>query len=295
MKMMKMFSWLLCWTLCLVGLVETSSSPGDAPAEFGGESGSGSLQTDELNVLQQLSLQLSDSSNASVTVDDSSCLVLQVGQYSTLALPLQHLLTDRFPDEFSLLVQLQSSQREERSVFTVLSPDSHVTLQLRISSSAIIFIGTQQRHYEFPFSGLSDGRWHHVAVSVSSRRLALYVDCSLLESVDWVHHGTGVGEDGLLMVGGIIEGFETPFEGRLRQLSFLMGDPDGAQHHCSLHPPRCGETAPKPPRSPRTNYALENILLSSNDLEDLLGDPEDESFLSSARTVSRSLGSCCVF
>ncbi|KAG8010866.1 hypothetical protein GBF38_010153 [Nibea albiflora] len=91
----------------------------------------------------------------------------------------------------------------------------------------------------FPVSGLSDGKWHHVAISVSAKRLALYVDCSLLESVDWVYHGMGISTDGLLMVGGIIEAFETPFE---------------------------------------------NILLSSNDLEDLLGNPEGESFLSFSRT-----------
>ena len=64
----------------------------------------------------------------------------------------------------------------------------------------------------FPVSGLSDGKWHHVAVSVSAKRLALYVDCALLESVDWVYHGMGIGTDGLLMVGGIIESFEAPFE-----------------------------------------------------------------------------------
>lgn len=64
----------------------------------------------------------------------------------------------------------------------------------------------------FPFSGLSDEKWHHVAVSVSAKRLALYVDCSLLESVDWVYHSMGIRTDGLLVVGGIIEGFETPFE-----------------------------------------------------------------------------------
>lgn len=58
----------------------------------------------------------------------------------------------RFADEFSLLVQLQSPQSEERSVFSMLSPDSHVMMQLRISAYAVIFIGTQQRHYEWgPF------------------------------------------------------------------------------------------------------------------------------------------------
>lgn len=64
----------------------------------------------------------------------------------------------------------------------------------------------------FPVSGLSDGKWHHVAISVAAKRLALYVDCSLLERVDWVYHGMGISTDGLLMVGGIIESFETPFE-----------------------------------------------------------------------------------
>lgn len=60
---------------------------------------------------------------------------------------------------------------------------------------------------------LSDGGWHRVAVSVSSGRLALYVDCSMVESVDWAYKdGLGISTDGLVMVGGIIEGFETPFE-----------------------------------------------------------------------------------
>lgn len=60
---------------------------------------------------------------------------------------------------------------------------------------------------------LSDGGWHRMAVSVSSGRLALYVDCSMVESVDWAYKdGLGISTDGLVMVGGIIEGFETPFE-----------------------------------------------------------------------------------
>lgn len=33
--------------------------------------------------------------------------------------------------------------------------------------------------------------------------------------------------------------------------------------------------------------STQNLLLSSNDLEDLLGDPKDESFLGFGRTVSR--------
>ncbi|XP_075993876.1 uncharacterized protein LOC142988564 [Genypterus blacodes] len=184
-----------------------------------------------------------------------------------------------FPEEFSLLLQVRSQQRDECSVFTMLSPDSHVMLQLRISTRAVILIGTQQRHYEFPVGGLCDGEWHRVALSVSAQRLALYVDCSLVESVDWVYHGMGISADGLLMVGGTVESLDTPFEGHLRQLSFLMGEPSAARHHCSRHAPRCGGAVAKPPRSLRTNTAPEDLLLSSNDLEVLMRHSKDESFL----------------
>lgn len=129
------------------------------------------LPTEEVNVLQELSLQVSDSKNASLSVEDRKCPVVQVGQYSTLSLPLRQLFSDRlqlfikcwvrtsycwfyhvhpfsFADEFSLLVQLRSFQKEEHSVLTLMSSDSRITLQLRISARAVIFIGTQQRHYE---------------------------------------------------------------------------------------------------------------------------------------------------
>ncbi|KAM4634126.1 collagen alpha-2(XI) chain-like [Polymixia lowei] len=208
-----MLCWAVKWTCCLSGLVMMSAALIDdyESMDLAGESGSG-MTSDEVNILEELSLQVSNSSNASMTVEGNRCPVLQVGQYSTLAMPLQQLFSDRFADEFSVLVQLRSPQREDRSVFTLLSPDSHVLLQLRVSAYAVVFIGTQQRHYEFPVSGLSDGEWHRVAVTVSAKRLALYVDCSLVESVDWVYRGMGITTEGLLMVGGIVEGFETPFQ-----------------------------------------------------------------------------------
>ena len=74
----------------------------------------------------------------------------------------------------------------------------------------------------FPVSNISDGEWHHIAVSVSARRLALYVDCFLLESVDWVYRGMEISPNGLLMVGGVIEGFDTPFEVRGPSLFLLL-------------------------------------------------------------------------
>uniref|UniRef100_A0A3B3H4T1 Laminin G domain-containing protein n=1 Tax=Oryzias latipes TaxID=8090 RepID=A0A3B3H4T1_ORYLA len=200
---------------------------------------------------------------------------------------MQQLFPDSFADEFSLSVQFRSHQKEECSVLTVLSPDSHIMLQLRISARAVIFIGTQQRHYEFPVGGLCDGEWHYVGVSVSSQHLSLYADCSLLESVDWVNLGMGIGTDGLLMVGGIIEAFETPFEGHLRQLVIRFGDPNGANQHCSHHPPLCKKPAPKSPRaSAHTMKASERLLLSSNDLKDLQVDSKEDSILSFDQTAA---------
>lgn len=61
---------------------------------------------------------------------------------------------------------------------------------------------------------LPDGQWHQVSVGVSSSWLALYVDCELVERVNWTFPGQGITTDGLLMLGDIIEGFETPFEVR---------------------------------------------------------------------------------
>lgn len=54
----------------------------------------------------------------------------------------------------------------------------------------------------------------------------------------------------------IVSMFLSP-QGHLRQLTFLMGDLDAAQQHCSHHPPHCGDATPKSPRSTRTNNALE--------------------------------------
>ncbi|ROL47462.1 Collagen alpha-1(XI) chain [Anabarilius grahami] len=230
--------------------------------------------TEAIDLLDHL-WQVANHSNASVTHESQRCPVLHVGQYSTLSIPLQQVFGHRFGDEFSLLLHLRSSQSEDRSVLTFLCPDGHILLQIRISAYTFTFISTQQRHYEFPVAVLSDGGWHRVAVSVSSGRLALYVDCSMVESVDWAYKdGLGISTDGLVMVGGIIEGFETPFEGDLMQVAFLMGEPDAARDQCAVFQSPCGGTGHKPPRSPHI-HTLEELLLSLNDLEDLLVSAKD--------------------
>ena len=61
---------------------------------------------------------------------------------------------------------------------------------------------------------LHDGRWHRVSVGVSVAGLALYVDCSLVERVHWPYRGQGISTEGLVILGGILESFETPFEVR---------------------------------------------------------------------------------
>lgn len=81
-----------------------------------------------------------------------------------------------------------------------------------VSAATVTPVTSVSLSHRFPVSFLSDGQWHRVAMSVSKGRLTLYVDCVKVESVDWTYRGLGISTDGLLIMGGIIEGFETPFE-----------------------------------------------------------------------------------
>lgn len=54
------------------------------------------VTADEVNILQEFSPQLLNNSKTSLTTDDSRCPVLQVGQHSTLAVPLQQFLADGY-------------------------------------------------------------------------------------------------------------------------------------------------------------------------------------------------------
>lgn len=66
----------------------------------------------------------------------------------------------------------------------------------------------------FPVSSLCDGQWHQVSLGVSPLWLEVYVDCALVERVNWAYPWQDIATDGLLMLGGILEGFEIPFEVR---------------------------------------------------------------------------------
>ncbi|KAJ8413843.1 hypothetical protein AAFF_G00064410 [Aldrovandia affinis] len=287
-----MFTLADCLLLLLALItVGASADPGYADSA---ELGSGTPSAEEIDLLESLSLLAVNSSNVSLTMSEGGwrCPTLQIGQYSTLTLPMRETFGARFEDEFSLLLQLRSWQLEDRSLLTLLNPYSHILLQIRLSPYTFSFVSTRHRHYEFPVGVLSDGAWHRVSVGVSAQRLALYVDCTLVESVSWNSPGLDITTDGLLMVGGIVEGFETPFEGDLRQMTFLMGNPDAASDHCAFHRPACkgASVAPKPPRSPGMSRTMEDLLLSSNDLEDLIENAESSTDMEVPPIVSVTLG-----
>ncbi|KAL1275213.1 hypothetical protein QQF64_028027 [Cirrhinus molitorella] len=173
------------------------------------------LFTERVDLLEQLSGLIPTSRNVSLYENDQGCPVLDIGLYSTLTMSTQDAFGSSFADEFSVLFQLRSSQEEDRSVLTLLNFYNHILLQIRIGPHSITFITTQQRDYEFSVSGLSDSQWHRISVGVAFEWLAVYVDCVLLEKVSWMYPYMGITTDGLLMVGGILEGFETPFESPL--------------------------------------------------------------------------------
>nr|XP_056716127.1 collagen alpha-3(V) chain-like [Euleptes europaea] len=225
--------------LPLLLLLLVAGSATGQPRERQFESGSG-LQADELNLLDKLASYGQEFGNFSLSYDEANCSVLEVGQYATLTVPSVDIFGESFTDELSLLLTLRYSLKEETSLLTIIGHRSDILFQIRVSPYALVFVASRRRHYEFPISSLADGKWHQVGLSISLERLALYVDCQLVESVGWSSYfGMGVTLEGLLVVGGLIEPFEIPFEGALRQLTFLIGDSGAAREHCQSHNSTC--------------------------------------------------------
>ncbi|MGH0177963.1 UNVERIFIED_CONTAM: hypothetical protein FKN15_007005 [Acipenser sinensis] len=219
-------------SISLAGLL--GSFPDSLAETRPGEAGKG------IDLLEKITSQSSDLNNVSVSHNEQNCTVLGIGQYATLSMPTRRAFGTRFVDEFSVLIHVRYALAEDTSLLTVLNHRNDILLQLRINPYALTFVTTRRRHYEFPVSVLADGTWHRVALAVSSESLELHVDCELVESVPWKDYfGMGISTEGLLLLGGIIEAFETPFEGSLSQLSFIMGDPAAAREHCNLPPRDC--------------------------------------------------------
>ncbi|GCC24937.1 hypothetical protein chiPu_0003340 [Chiloscyllium punctatum] len=214
-------------------------------AEGDPELGSGApLTVDEVDLLDKLASFSFDLTNISLSLDEENCTVYEVGQYSTLSIPSREVFGSSFADEFSLLIKLRYTMREDTILFTILSYQSHILLQVRLSPSAFVFVTTRRRHYEFPIAFLSDGKWHKVAISVSLNKMEVYVDCKLIESVRWKNYfGMEITTEGLVIIGGLIEAFETPFKGLIQQLLFVMGEPTAAKAQCTRYNRACRETS----------------------------------------------------
>ncbi|KAG2455592.1 COBA2 protein, partial [Polypterus senegalus] len=230
-----------------------------------GHGGRGMRGPGDVDLLDLISTHAPAHANFSLP-SEWACRVLHIGHYSTLSLPASTAFLMGFSDEFSLLIHMRCVPQDDASLLAILNPLGTVLLQIRLSPSALTFITTRRRHYEFPVSILMDGAWHRVALAVSLGRLEFYVDCQLVESVDWKNYvGMEISHESLLVLGGIIETFDVPFEGSLQQLTFALGDPDAARHQCRSASARCGGAA----RSSRSQTD-EGLLPFSNDLEDLL-------------------------
>ncbi|KAK0139727.1 Collagen alpha-1(XXI) chain [Merluccius polli] len=212
-----------------------------------------------VDVLARFSLAVASATNASVTVDECRS-TLHIGQYASLTLPTQQVVGPSFAEEFSLLMEVLSWQRgEESSLVTLLDYNLHLHLQVRLGPSSLTYTSTQHRDYEFPVGDLHDGQWHRVSVAVSVSGLEVYVDCSRVDRVDWAYRRQDISTQGLVILGGILESFETPFEGAMRQLTLVMGDPDAARHHCTLHTPGCPRPTNSTPRKELSHRDIESF------------------------------------
>ncbi|XP_040261534.1 collagen alpha-1(XI) chain-like [Bufo bufo] len=216
---------------------------GSLELEDSWEAGSGQM-AEEVNVLESLTLQSAELVNISLS-SEHSCLSLDMGQYSTLSISTRAAFGDSFADELAVLIKLRSTLQENTGLITILSLHGQVLFQIRISPSALIFISSRRGHYEFPVPSLTDGKWHRVALGISSKSVTLYVDCKLVEKLPWSNFfGLGVKTDGILMLGGLIEPYDIPFKGSLQQLVFVMGVAGAAQHYCRNYNQTCLSSFP---------------------------------------------------
>ncbi|CAJ0927398.1 unnamed protein product, partial [Ranitomeya imitator] len=199
---------------------------------------------EEVNVLEHLTLHSAELVNISLS-SEHSCLSLDMGQYSTLSISTRATFGDSFADELAVLIKLRSTLQEDSGLVTILSLLGQVLFQIRINPNALIFISSRRGHYEFPFSSLTDGNWHRVALAISSKGVVLYVDCKLVEKLPWTNFfGLGIKTDGILMLGGLIETYDVPFKGSLQQLVFVMGEQGAAQRYCRNYNQTCLSSFP---------------------------------------------------
>lgn len=106
-----------------------------------------------------------------------------------------------------------------------MNPALHkVFVILRLAEPQSVCLLPNPGACRFPITTLGDGDWHRVALSITLERLELRVDCQLVESVSWSNYfGMGVTTEGLVIIGGLIEPFEIPFE--VRACSFCTHSP----------------------------------------------------------------------
>ncbi|XP_068104129.1 collagen alpha-1(V) chain-like [Hyperolius riggenbachi] len=235
------------WPVCHLGallLAVVLGTGGAAEAEDAWDgAGSGHLAED-IDVLEYLTLHSAELVNISLTSEDS-CLSLDMGQYSTLSIPTRAAFQDSFPDELSVMMKLKSPLQEDTSLVTILSVLGDILFQIRVNPRAVIFRSHRRGDYEFPVGSLTDGRWHRVALAVSAKGVALYVDCRLVETLPWSNFfGLGVSTDGILMLGGLIEPYEVPFKGSLQQMVFVTGDSGAAKNYCRNYNQSCVSSFP---------------------------------------------------
>nr|XP_019957925.1 PREDICTED: uncharacterized protein LOC109639085 isoform X3 [Paralichthys olivaceus] len=105
--------------------------------------------SEKVDLLQHFSQMVNSATNVSLSMDSQRCPTLHIGLYGNLMMATQQAFGPRFSDEFSLLMELRSSQMEKSSVVTLLNSQHHVHLQLRLGPSSLTFISTQRREYEY--------------------------------------------------------------------------------------------------------------------------------------------------
>lgn len=159
----------------------------------------------------------------------------RVGKSSLLSVPTWQLFPDgHFPENFSVLLTLRA-QPANQSVLLSIYDENGVRQMGLALGPALGLLGDSFRSLPKQIN-LMDGRWHRVAVSISSDKVTLVVDCE--PQPPMFGQGPRVISTAGLTVMGTQERGEESFEGDIQEL-LLIPDPQAALQACELYLPGC--------------------------------------------------------
>uniref|UniRef100_A0A8C6QTS0 Collagen, type V, alpha 3 n=1 Tax=Nannospalax galili TaxID=1026970 RepID=A0A8C6QTS0_NANGA len=170
-----------------------------------------------------------------------------VSKSSLLSIPTWELFPDgHFPVNFSVLLTLRTKPGSWSVLLSVYDDKGGRPLGLALGPS-LRLLG--ESFSPLPQQvNLTDGRWHHLALSVDGDRVTLVTDCELQASV-WGRKPQVISATGFTVLG-TQDVQEETFEGDIQEL-LISPDPQAAFQACEHYLPSCNTLDPAVTEGPK--------------------------------------------